>query len=369
MNTLNILFIVPCIPYFPSGIVRVKRYFSFLEQKGIHYQWINLNAPRVQRWLEWLDLSWFGRYYWTDLAFRAFVHATGIPHRWFHMLQILWFAKKVDIIFFQSTLTPIWYINLLSRLNPHLVFDYDDALYVKKEKQTQAIIQASWKVFAASHVLFDYAKLYNANVILVPSCIPIKDYVIQDQKTENEKTPLRIGWVGSTSTLEQLQILEEPFKRLLEEGYQFEFLVAGTKNLNYFVSHIKGIQIIDIPTYTDEEIPDLVNQIDIGVMPLYNSSIEQGKGAFKLLIYMAGQIPVVCSPVGEANFLVTDNLNGFFADSVDQWVEKLGQLLKDKDLRNRMGMAGRKTVEDKFMPEFCFQIINREIIEPLTVRK
>jgi glycosyltransferase involved in cell wall biosynthesis len=360
MDNFKILFVVACIPYFPGGIVRVQLFFPFLEKLGIKYHWMNFNTPRVQRWLEQLDLSWFGRHTFTDLILRACIHITGFPYRWLSLWKILWLSRKYDLIFFQAVLPPTWFINLLSRLNQRIVFDFDDALYVRHEKRTRAMIRAAWKVTPGSHVLFNYALQYNPNVCLIPSGIPVRKYPLWMDYPE--RNPVCIGWIGGVSTLEQLQILEKPLKCLLEKGYKFDFLIAGAKNLPSSLSRIDGFHIIDIPCYTDDQIPDLVKTMDIGVMPLFNTPSEQGKCALKAIIYMASQIPVICSPVGEAKYIVQENLNGFFANSSEEWVEKLEQLLKDKALRIRLGRAGRTLIEEKYSDDFLFKIFLQEII-------
>lgn len=44
----------------------------------------------------------------------------------------------------------------------------------------------------------------------------------------------------------------------------------------------------------------------------------------------------------------TDGANGFLASTKDEWIEKLSILIEYPELREKMGMAGRKTVEEKY---------------------
>jgi glycosyltransferase involved in cell wall biosynthesis len=73
-----------------------------------------------------------------------------------------------------------------------------------------------------------------------------------------------------------------------------------------------------------------------------------GKAGFKLLQYMAAGLPVVASPVGFNRELVRHGVNGFLADSAEEWERYLTQLLNDRDLRRRMGQQGRQLVEKEF---------------------
>ena len=66
---------------------------------------------------------------------------------------------------------------------------------------------------------------------------------------------------------------------------------------------------------------------------------------------MGMAIPAVMSPVGVNNYIIKDGDNGFLADSEDEWVDKLSQLIEDKMLRTRIGLSGRKTVVENYSVE------------------
>ena len=46
--------------------------------------------------------------------------------------------------------------------------------------------------------------------------------------------------------------------------------------------------------------------------------------------------------------IIQDGLNGFLAATEDKWVEKLGWLLSDPRLREKLGQAGRETILDRY---------------------
>ena len=63
---------------------------------------------------------------------------------------------------------------------------------------------------------------------------------------------------------------------------------------------------------------------------------------------MACGIPVVASPVGVNREIVEHGVNGFLAETHDEWRSAIRTLLHDPDLRRQMGTAGRKKVEEQF---------------------
>ena len=357
---MKILFVLPCVPFFPSGIVRAQRYFPFLDQENIQYKWFNFNAPFVQRMLHRLDLSFLSKCRVSDFVARVCIHLSGIPYRWFRLIQIVCSVKDFDVIFLQAVLPPVWFSKILCFIHHRVVFDYDDALYLRNEARTKTIIQSAWKVIAGSHVLLDYASSYNKEAFLLPSCIPWDAYVGLSEHQDHE--PLRLGWIGSVSTLNQLSLIREPLLNLLHRGYTFDFLIAGSRNQDSELEKNPKITIINIPEYTESDLPSIVEKIDIGVMPLLDLPAERGKCGLKTLIYMAGGIPTVSSPVGAANFIIDEAQNGFLAKDPVEWTAKLEMLLNDKTLRRKFALEGRKTIEDHYTDKKCFLILKNEIL-------
>ena len=46
--------------------------------------------------------------------------------------------------------------------------------------------------------------------------------------------------------------------------------------------------------------------------------------------------------------IIQDGVNGFLAKDEKEWIEKLSLLIKNSELRQRLGRAGRKTVEERY---------------------
>ena len=72
-----------------------------------------------------------------------------------------------------------------------------------------------------------------------------------------------------------------------------------------------------------------------------------GQCAFKLIQYMACGVPVVASPVG-ANVHVVDGACGLLPGGPQAWLDALRRLRDDRALRQSMGTAGRRRVEQLY---------------------
>ena len=58
--------------------------------------------------------------------------------------------------------------------------------------------------------------------------------------------------------------------------------------------------------------------------------------------------PAIVSPVGMNADVIEDGVDGFLADSPEQWRAKLERLITDAALRKRMGRTARETVARKY---------------------
>ena len=86
----------------------------------------------------------------------------------------------------------------------------------------------------------------------------------------------------------------------------------------------------------------------IGIMPLTDTLWTRGKCGYKILQYMAAEVPVVASAVGANNDIVTHGENGLLAKTADDWVQNLSMLLQNPDLRRTLTARGRRLVEQKY---------------------
>jgi glycosyltransferase involved in cell wall biosynthesis len=232
-----------------------------------------------------------------------------------------------------------------------MVFDFDDAVfvpyvspsngylsYLKFPGKTRSICRLSTHVMAGNPYLADYARKVNDHVTIVPTTIDTDKYTVEPRRADG--VPV-IGWSGSYSTVQHLDTLRSALQRLARE-ITFRLRVIGTPKYE-----LEGVDVEALPWRSETEVSDL-QLMDIGIMPLPDDKWSKGKCGLKALQYMALGIPTVCSPVGVNTDIIQDGENGNIAATEDEWVEKLAALLKSAELRERLGLAGRATVEARY---------------------
>src|SRR5678815_5896191 len=141
--------------------------------------------------------------------------------------------------------------------------------------------------------------------------------------------------------VQHLDTMRGALKKLAEKE-SFRLRVIGTPSYE-----CPPVNVEAMPWRADTELEDL-SEIDIGMMPLPDDRWSKGKCGLKALQFMALGIPTICSPVGVNTDIIQDNQNGLLADSEHEWVEKMSQLITSPEMRDRLGRAGRATVEEKY---------------------
>jgi len=271
---------------------------------------------------------------------------------------IIW---RYNSIFIQRLVLPHVYpfpemlICMVARLlGKSLIFDFDDAIFATSphRKKTLAekftdpnrvarVIAKCDTIIAGNAYLADYALSYNNNVVIIPTSIDLDRYPVKRIINKKPGEPYVIGWIGMPGSLPYLNILKPVFQEL---AFRYEILVRIIGGQNY---NCPGARVEHLPWSLQDEVSQILT-FDIGVMPLTENEEARGKCGLKLLQYMAAGIPAVASPVSANKEIVTDGVNGYLADSLEDWMERLSILIRSTQLRQVMGSHGRETVAGRF---------------------
>ena len=266
-------------------------------------------------------------------------------------------ANNYDVIFVQreAFMTGSSYFERqFSRSRAKLVFDFDDSIWLldtssankiwqwmKSAKKTSEIIAVSDMIFAGNKYLADYASGYNKNVRLIPTTIDTKIFRRKDEYADKEK--VCIGWSGSHTTIKHFEAAV-PFLKKLKNKYgdRIFFKVMGDETYSNETLDVKGIR------WSSESEVEVLSGFDIGIMPLPDDEWVKGKCGLKGLSYMALEVPAVMSAYGVNTEIISDGVDGFLANTEEEWINKLSQLIDSFELRKNIGIQGRRTVVEKY---------------------
>jgi len=335
---MDVLFLTKYARNGASSRYRTYQYLPWLEQAGIDCQVMPLfdEAYLLHRYQS-------GRGQVRDVL-RAFLRR----------LAALLTARCFDLVVIEKEVLP--YCPALPErcfgwLGIPYAVDYDDALFHQYDQHNHRwvrrllgqkiarVMRGAYLVTAGNAYLADYARRAGAaRVEIVPTVIDLARYPWPNDARPTHQ-PLIIGWIGSPSTAKYLSAIAPALAAVCADGKgQVRLIGSGPVDL-------PGVPVEVLPWDEATEV-SILQQFDVGIMPLPDEPWERGKCGFKLIQYMACGLPVVASPVGVNCEIVELGINGFLASTQADWEQALRKLQQDADLRQRMGQAGRKRVEE-----------------------
>lgn len=285
------------------------------------------------------------------------------------LVYLLRMAIIADILFIQKARLPGFLTVGLGKLCK-LVYDFDDAIFLpspswskekdfsKRRKRLEQMLQHIQVVIAGNAYLAEYARVHSDNVHVIPTVVDTGQMEIEIDASSRWSTrqvfkpktkfdgassaPVVIGWIGGTAHTSQLDAIGEVLRKMQQEhGAQIK-VVSGRD------WQFPGLQVINKRWILQKEVTD-VQSFDIGLMPLdAGEPFLEGKCGFKAIEYMAVGIPVVASPVGVNADIIHHGVNGFLAESSDDWKSHLELLIQDVGLREKLGRGGRNLVMQEF---------------------
>jgi glycosyltransferase involved in cell wall biosynthesis len=226
------------------------------------------------------------------------------------------------------------------------VVDYDDAWFHRYEShwlspllghKIDAVMRVAHTVVAGNDYLARRARQAGARQVeIVPTVIDLERY--RDLPAAPAGEAVTVGWIGIPLNAHYLTIVA-PALRAVESIRLHVVGASVPADLNILAE--------SFPWSEDSEIARIA-AFDIGIMPLHDTPWERGKCAYKLLQVMAAGKPVIASPVGANVQVVRHGINGFIADTAEEWADALRTLAADPALRARMGAEARRTVENHY---------------------
>ncbi len=327
----------------PSQRYRFEQYLPYLEQEGFRFTFSYLLNAKEDKVFYSKGNEWR----------KILILLKGVLIR----IKDVFRYKKYDIIFIQREAlffgTSI-FERLAYRSGAYVIFDFDDSIWladtspgnkkwewIKKPEKFYRNVKHAHCVIAGNAYLADKARPYNQNVVVIPTSINTDLHKPMPELREKQK--LTIGWSGSISTIKHFENLLPELRQIKDRyGEQITFKVIGDPN---YKNEALGIESI---AWTEEDEVKQLNSLDIGLMPLPDDAWANGKCGLKGLSYMACGVATVMSAVGVNKQIIRDGENGFLIWEESEWHEKLSRLIEDKNLRFRLGMAGRNTVLEQF---------------------
>lgn len=279
----------------------------------------------------------------------------GLVGRW----RLFRRAGEFDVVLHQKRLLPAWQLRTLRKRARALVYDFDDPMVYSREGGRVELSETRVRRFrevlaAADAVVVNHAgteamarEYGGRNVHVIPTSVDLSRWKVKDSWKSGRFT---LGWVGSPSNLPNLREIAPALR-----GRRLKLVTDEPLAL-------EGVEVEFVPWDFATE-PGHVRSFDAALAPLPDDLWSRAKMPFKILYYFAAGVPVVASRRGAVETVIRDGENGLLAGD---WEEKIA-LLEDEGLRERLGRAGRRTVEEGYTVEAAYAKL-RALLESVARR-
>lgn len=259
-------------------------------------------------------------------------------------------CRSFDVVFWQRTAFPQNALTerLAARINPRVIFDFDDAVYRSQSGPSSwrerafhgAVASASEVIAGNDHLASKTGAPEKTHVI--PSVIDTDLY--RPPESRGSGAGAIIGWMGTTGHFPFLEDVTPALVATLAQNPDARLRMVSNRVFEPLADHP---QVDQIQWSADREI-ELLRSFDVGLMPLRDTPFTRGKCGFKMIQYMAVGCPVVVADVGVNASVLGDSDAGLLIDDTSGWEPAISRLLASRGEREERGRAGRERIVEAY---------------------
>lgn len=311
---------------------RFLEYFSFLEADNIKF--ITFDVCDDTEVVNSISATKRGKYDFYRFAIKKrFSQTFAIRH-----------CKKA---FIQRNLYPFYpdlknpFLEKMAyKLCDDVIIDYWDSVWLYNYSLIEKTVKYCHKLTVVNQFISDHFNYAHKRKYIFPIGVNIDKYIIKKDYKCYEDGVLTFFYTGLPGNVRKLlREMDKVFKELSKTIKLKLILVSREKveHSSITVEHYK---------FDESTFFELLTKADIGIYATDNSDISRGKMAMKVLDYFAAALPCIASPYGITPYAVHKE-NSLLAKTGDEWIEYMLMLYNDKNYRESLGKAGRRTIEEK----------------------
>jgi len=212
--------------------------------------------------------------------------------------------------------------------NPYYPIDYTGG---KVDNLVYALKVADLVTVTTESLAESYAK-YAQNVKILPNMIDLEHF----SQFKRRDCGVVVGWYSSG--IRYREFLDTVGGWIPEDAWLF---LAGSNIFRFFPHRQK----IVMAGFDDLQTPQILCNIDIGLVPLSTCRFNDGKSELKYLEYGAMGIPAIVSPTQPYRKIIRHGENGFLVNHRRDWNKYINLLLTNDDIRINIGKQARLEAE------------------------
>lgn len=293
--------------------------------------------------------------------------------------------ERFDVIHIHSPLTPILPVVALRNSNApvtvgtfHTYFDRSRSYAWLQKKAARHMEMIDGKIVVSEACVEALSRYFDAEYHVIPNGVD-PDYFTPEAPVipEFDDGKLNILFVGRFDPRNGLHTMIDAFKIVKSKFDNCRLIVVGDGPLKpYYRSLVskKVAQDIHFVGLVNGGRPNYYATADIYCSPCTKASF-----GVVLLEAMSSAKPIVASDINGYRLVMQDNKQGILVPETEPaaFAEALLKLLKNPELRQRMGQAGRETVLTKYswdlvagqVEDLYMKLLGRKVVVPEPARE
>jgi len=249
--------------------------------------------------------------------------------------------------------------------NIQLVYETDDDLfnvpanhpenyfYQPFFEAANYVIQHASVVLVSTPALRRRLQTLHADIRIIPNALDERLWLTDTRRRTKDPTqPVRILYMGTKTHVDDLLMLEQPFRELKDEfGAVIELDVIGIVPDNH---RRDWFNVVPVPDGESGSYPLFVNWLrginrwDIGIAPLVDNDFSRCKSYIKYLDYAALELAGVFTSIGVFDGVVNHGETGLLVNNEPTaWKDALRSLIQDPQLRRHMSQSAFKDFSNR----------------------
>lgn len=237
-----------------------------------------------------------------------------------------------------------------------LIVDIDDAIWLYNpmgRSQIARLVSRAEMIFAGNSFIADWCSQFCKTIQIIPTAVDA-DRFVPRATPKAEGAPFIIGWTGTSGNFRFLKMIEKPLEKFLHNHPSARLMIVADRAPDDLM--VPSGQLI-FRQWDPKTEHLLLQDFDVGIMPIDNTEISRGKCSFKMLQYMAVGLPVIVSPYGMNREVLNMSSTGMGPETCDEWFDCL------QAASRRMGAHASQAAESRniIVENFSVEKISKRI--------
>ncbi len=235
-----------------------------------------------------------------------------------------------------------------------LVLDYDDYEYeqsIISKPLLKILARRSIFCVTASKFLQTLLKKFNRKVYYVSTGVDLQIFKPSKSKATKQVTFCWMGVIVDKEALQNVLFIVNNFDKIKNKNAKLEIVGGGDhmKQVEQVIKKLSNPNIVFKGRINPDKIPSYLNTIDVGLFILLkNTKYNRSKSPTKLFEYMAKNLAIISTDVGESGKVIKHNHNGLIVKTEQDFIKSCELLAQDKKLLSKLKTNARKTVENNY---------------------